>query len=442
MKRFLLAAFGAAMALAGPAWADEALNSAIDQDYPYLRDLYLYLHQHPELSYHEVNSSSRMAEEMRALGFEVTEDVGGYGVVSVMRNGPGPVLLIRTDMDALPVKEQTGLAYASTVITTDDQGNEVPVMHACGHDIHMSSFVGTARRLAALKDSWSGTLIMIDQPAEERGGGAKAMLDAGLFEQFPKPDYNLAFHDAANAPAGAIGYTKGWALASVDSVDLTVFGIGGHGAYPEATKDPIVLSAEIILALQTLVSRETSALDSAVVTVGSIHGGTKHNIIPDRVDLQLTVRSYTDEVRDKLLSGIERIAVNMGRAAGLPEDKLPKVEVIAAEHTPATYNDEALTDRVVAAFRAEGVSDIIREVPPVMGGEDFSRYGRTDDKIPSLIFWVGAVKRDVYQQAEAAGEALPSLHSPFFAPDPEPTIKTAVRAMTVAALELLGKPNP
>ena len=439
MTRFLFSALAAAILLAAPVRADETLDRAVDEDYPYVRDLYLALHQAPELSYHEVNTSKRMAEEMRALGFEVTEDVGGFGVVSVMRNGEGPVVLLRADMDALPVKEQTGLPYASGVTALDDRGNEVPVMHACGHDIHMSAFVGAARRLAALRDAWSGTLIMINQPAEERGGGARAMLEAGLFERFPKPDYNIAFHDAANGPAGAIGFTKGWALANVDSVDLTVFGLGGHGAYPETTKDPVVLAAEIVMALQTLVSRETSALDSAVVTVGSIHGGTKHNIIPDKVELQLTVRSYTDAVRNKLLKGIERIAVNLGRAAGMPEDKLPVVKLVGDEFTPAMYNDEALTDRIVSAFRAEGVSDIIREVPPAMGGEDFSRFGRTEDKIPSLLFWVGAVNREVYRKAEAAGETLPSLHSPFFAPDPEPTLKAATRAMTVAALELLGK---
>jgi len=439
MKRIFLSALAAAWLVAAPARADDALNSAIDADYPYLHDLYVHLHQTPELSYHEVNTSKRMAGEMRLLGFEVTEDVGGFGVVSVMRNGEGPVVMLRADMDALPVKEQTGLAYASTVVALDDAGNEVPVMHACGHDIHMSAFIGAARRLASLKDSWSGTLIMINQPAEERGGGAKAMLEAGLFERFPKPDYNIAFHDAANGPAGAIGYTKGWALASVDAVDVTVYGLGGHGAYPESTKDPVVLAAEIVMALQTLVSREISPLDSAVVTVGVIRGGTKRNIIPDRVEMQLTVRSYTDAARNKLLKGIERIAVNMARAAGLPEDRLPVVTLVADEQTPATYNDEALADRVIGAFRAAGVSDLISEVPPVMGGEDFSRFGRTEDKIPSLIFWVGAVNREVYQKAEAAGAVLPSLHSPFFAPDPEPTIKTATRAMTVAALELLGK---
>ncbi|HXV73331.1 MAG TPA: amidohydrolase, partial [Sphingomonadales bacterium] len=343
MKRLIFGAMAGALFITTPAAGDEALFQAIESDYPYLHDLYISLHQAPELSYFEADTSRRMAEEMRLLGFEVTEDVGGFGVVSVMRNGEGPVVMLRADMDGLPVEEQTGLAYASSAKAIDEKGNEVSVMHACGHDIHMSAFVGAARRLAALKDTWSGTLIMVNQPAEERGAGARMMLEAGLFERFPKPHYNIAFHDAANGPAGAIGYTKGYALANVDSVDVTVFGVGGHGAYPETTKDPVVLSAEIVMALQTLVSREISPLDSAVVTVGSIHGGTKHNIISDRVEMQLTVRSYTDEVREKLLKGIERIAVNMARAAGIPEDRLPVVKTVNDEHTPAMFNDPALS---------------------------------------------------------------------------------------------------
>lgn len=423
-----------------PAWGDEILSRAIDEDYPYLYNLYVDLHRAPELSYFEANTSRRMADEMRALGFEVTEDVGGFGVVSVLRNGLGPVVLLRADMDALPIQEQTGLAYASTVTATDDSGQSVPVMHACGHDIHMSAFVGAARRLAALRNTWSGTLIMINQPAEERGAGARMMLEAGLFERFPKPNYNIALHDAADLPAGSIGYTKGFALANVDSVDITVFGRGGHGARPETTKDPIVLAAEIVGALQTLVSREISPLDDAVVTVGSIHGGTKHNIIPDKVEMQLTVRSYTDAVRETLLKGIERIAVNMARAAGLSEDRLPAVTVLQDEHTPSVYNDPALTERVATALRREAVSNDIREVSPVMVSEDFSRFGRTEDKIPSVIFWVGAINQNLFQAAQKEGRTLPSLHSAFFAPDPEPTIKIATHALTVAALELLAQP--
>ncbi len=439
MPRFLIAIALSLGLLAVPAAADEALYQAIDNDYAYLEDLYLYLHRNPELSYQEQKTMKRIAAELGGLGFEVTENVGGFGLVGVMENGEGPTVLIRTDLDALPLQEQTGLPYASVIRGINQAGEEVSIMHACGHDIHMSAFIGTARRLVELKDTWRGTLVMIGQPAEERGGGARAMLNDGLFERFPLPDYNLALHDWAGAPAGTIGYTSGYALANVDSVDIIVHGIGGHGAYPHTTKDPVVLAAQIVVELQTLVSRVISPLDPGVVTVGSIHGGTKHNIISDKVKLQLTVRSYTDEVRKTLLDGIKRIAENLGRAAGLPEDKLPEVTVREDEHTPSTYNDPALSDRVAKAMRAAGVAGIIREMPPVMGGEDFSEYGRTEEKIPGFIFWIGAVNPEEYATTVAAGGSFPSLHSPFFAPDPEPTIKTGVRAMTIAALELLGK---
>lgn len=421
--------------------ANEALYQAIDEDYAYLEELYLYLHQNPELSYQEEQTMARIAGELRGLGFEVTENVGGFGLVGVLENGGGPTVLIRTDLDALPLKEQTGLPYASVVTGINQVGEQVSVMHACGHDIHMSAFVGTARRLVEMRDQWRGTLVMIGQPAEERGGGAREMLADGLYERFPKPDYNLALHDAASAPAGTVGYTPGYALANVDSVDIIVHGIGGHGAYPHTTKDPVVLAAQIIVDLQTLVSREVSPLDPAVVTVGSIHGGTKHNIISDRVLLQLTVRSYTDEVRKTLLDGIKRIAENQGRVAGLPEDLLPEVTVREDEFTPATYNDPKLVERVTNAMREAGFASVIMETPPVMGGEDFSEYGRTSDKIPGFIFWIGAVDPTVYQETMAAGGTLPSLHSPFFAPAPELTIKTGVKAMTIAALELFAKPE-
>lgn len=381
----------------------------------------------------------KIAAELDGLGFKVTENVGGFGLVGVLENGEGPTVLIRTDLDALPLKEQTGLSYASVAKAINQVGDEVFVMHACGHDIHMSAFIGTARRLVELKDTWRGTLVMIGQPAEERGAGARAMLEDGLYERFPLPDYNLALHDGAGAPAGTVGYTPGYALANVDSVDIIVHGIGGHGAYPHTTKDPVVLAAQIVVELQTLVSRVISPLDPGVVTVGSIHGGTKHNIISDKVTLQLTVRSYTDEVRSTLLDGIKRIAENLGRAAGLPEDKLPEVTVREDEHTPSTYNDPELAERVTDAMRAAGAAGIIKEMPPVMGGEDFSEYGRTEEKIPGLIFWIGAVNPEEYAATVAAGGSFPSLHSPFFAPDPEPTIKTGVRTMTIAALELLAK---
>lgn len=418
--------------------AETGLRAAIEQDYPYLESLYLQLHQNPEISFHEKATAARMAKELRLAGFEVTEHVGGYGVVGVMKNGKGPVILLRTDMDALPVREMTGLSYASKVRTVDDQGNEVSVMHACGHDIHMTVFAGTARRLSTIRNQWQGTIVMIAQPAEERGSGARAMLKDGLFSRFPRPDFNLGLHDSSESPAGTIQYVSGYAMANVDSVDITVHGIGGHGAYPDLSKDPIVLSAQIINALQTLVSREIPPIEAGVVTVGSIHGGTKHNIIPDEVQMQLTVRSYTDKVRDKLLNGIKRIARYHALAMGLPEDKLPEV-TIEDEHTPSLYNDPELTERMSSLLKRTLGDARVSEARPVMGGEDFSEYGRVEPRIPSLFLWLGAVAPEKYQQSKTNGTPLPSLHSPFFAPLPKPTIETGVEVMTTMALELLGK---
>ena len=425
--------------LASGTQADTALQTAIQADYPYLGSLYEHLHKNPELSFHEAKTSERMAAELRNLGFAVTEKVGGYGVVGVLKNGDGPTVMLRTDMDALPILEKTGKPYASTATTIDEHGNTVSVMHACAHDVNMTVFTGTARRLTAMSDQWRGTLVMIAQPAEERGAGARAMLKDGLFERFPRPDYNMALHVSSSYPAGTVIHTKGYVMASVDSVDITVFGVGAHGAYPHRSKDPIVLSAQIINALQTLVSRELKPIDAGVVTVGSIHGGTKHNIIPDKVELQLTVRSYSDEARTRLLDGIKRIAEGQALAMGLPADKLPVVE-IKDESTPSTYNNPELADRIVNALRGK-LSKDIQIVPgePVMGGEDFSQYGRVEPKIPSLFLFIGGVYADKYEAARKTGEVLPSLHSPFFAPDPQPTILTGVEVMTTSALELLGE---
>ncbi|MGK2285164.1 amidohydrolase [Pedomonas sp. V897] len=428
----------AAMLLATPASADP-LRDAIAADLPYLQNLYVDLHKSPELSFHEVKSSARMAAELKKAGFtSVTTGVGGHGVVGVLKNGEGPTLLIRADMDALPVQEQTGLPYASTVTVKDDSGATVPVMHACGHDIHMSAWVGTARRLAALKDQWRGTLVMIAQPAEERGSGASAMLEDGLYERFPKPDHVVALHVNAGIPAGSVGVHAGFAMANVDSVDVTIRGIGGHGAYPHTTKDPVVLAAQIVNALQTLVSRNTNPADPAVVTVGSIHGGTKHNIIPDTVKLQLTVRSYTDEVREQLLSGIRRIAEGQAASFGLPQELWPVVEV-KNENTPAVFNTETQSTRLAEVFKARFGADRVVETTPVMGGEDFARYWRADRSLESTLFWLGAVKQSTWDEAQKSGKTLPSLHSPFFAPDPQPTLATGVEAMTAAALSILGK---
>jgi hippurate hydrolase len=412
------------------------VRTHVEADYNYLQDLYLHCHKNPELSFYEFETSKRMANELREAGFEVTEKVGGNGVVGVLKNGEGPVVLVRADMDALPVKEETGLPYASSVTTEDEAGNTVPVMHACGHDIHMTVWVGAARAMAALREQWSGTLVFIGQPAEERSGGAKEMLKEGLFERFPYPDYGLALHVNANLPAGTVGLTPGYAMANVDMATITVYGKGGHGAQPHQTIDPVVLSARIILALQTIVSREIPASEPAVVTVGSIHGGAKGNVIPDEVTLELTMRSYTDEVRNGIIEKIQRICKGEAMAAGLPESLYPKV-VIRDEYTPALYNDPELTKRAEKAFTAAIGSENISAVPASMVGEDFGRFGRTEPRVAILQYWLGAVDPEKVEEAEANGEKLPSLHSSKFAPLPEPTIKTGVLTMCAGLLEIL-----
>jgi hippurate hydrolase len=413
------------------------IQTRVQEEYPTLEALYKHLHANPELSFQEEKTAKRVATELEQTGFVVTRGVGGYGVVALLKNGNGPTVLVRTDLDALPVTENTGLPYASKIRARDQQGNDVGVMHACGHDIHMTSFIGTARLLCRLREKWRGTLVFIGQPAEERGGGAKAMLADGLFTKFPRPDYGVAWHVAADMPTGAVGYCEGYALANVSSVDLMVRGVGGHGAYPHTTKDPIVIASQIVLALQTIVSREVKPIEAAVVTVGSIHGGTKHNIIPDDVHLQLTVRSYTDAVHEQILRAIERISQNIARAAGVPEDRLPIMKT-GDEFTPSTYNDPPLVKKITKSMQAILGEDKVVMKEPVMGGEDFGRYGRTDDKIPIALFWLGAISPERVQQSLAKNESLPSLHSNLFAPVPEPTIKTGVAAMTAAVLDLLA----
>ena len=437
MRMKLLAAVLMASAMTGAAFAQD-LRRSIRQDMPSLLEIYRDLHAHPELSLQETRSAARMADEARRLGFTVTNGVGGTGVVAVMENGPGPVLMLRADMDALPVEEQTGLPYSSQVRATSLAGGESGVMHACGHDTHMTAWMGTARRLVELRDRWSGTLVMIGQPGEELGLGAKAMLDDGLFTRFPKPSHVIAFHDSAMLPAGTIGYTPGPALANVDSVDIVVRGVGGHGASPHTTRDPIVLASRIVSSLQTLVSRELDPLDSAVVTVGSFHSGTKHNIISDEARLQLTVRSYTPEIRRQLLDGIARISRGEAIAAGIPEDRMPQIS-IEENYTPATVNTEALTRSTAALFTEHFGAERVREVRPIMAGEDFSQFHLADRNIESLIFWVGGVPQAQWDAAQRDGTVLPSLHSPFWAPEPDATISTAVEAMVVASLGVLGR---
>jgi len=419
-----------------------------DAELPSLITIYKDLHTHPELSTHEERSAGVVAKELKAAGAEVTENVGkyekpdlkGFGVIGVMKNGDGPVVAVRTDLDALPVKEETGLPYASTVTTKNDAGQEVGVMHACGHDIHMSTFIGVARALGKLKDKWHGTIIFIGQPAEEAVGGARAMLKDGLYTRWPKPNYVLGFHDNAQLPIGHIGVTEGYTYANVDSVDVTVHGVSGHGAYPHKTKDPIVLSAEIINAWQTIASRENNPLDPIVVTVGSIHGGTKHNIIPDDVKMQLTVRTYKDEVRERVLAAIDRIAKGCATAAGVPSDKMPEVKVLRNEFTPATYNNPDLTKRLVGVWKNSLGAENVEMVDPTMGGEDFSEFSLPDHSIPAVDVHIGAVAPEKVAESKKPGAApLPSLHSSKFAPIPEPTIRTGIITMTSAVLDLMKK---
>ena len=412
--------------------AGEAIEDAIAPQLPSLEKLYFELHQRPELSYHEVETSKRLAAELRSAGFEVTTGVGGTGVVGVLKNGAGPTVLVRTDMDALPVEEKTGRPYASTVRVKDDAGNDVGVMHACGHDIHMTVFTGTAHVLSKLKNDWHGTLLMIAQPAEERGGGARAMLKDGLFTRFPRPDFNLALHTDPNLEAGKIGFREGYVMANVDSLDVTIRGVGGHGAYPHLTKDPIVIAAETIMMLQTVVSRETRPVDAAVVTVGSIHGGTKHNIIPDEVKLQLTVRSYRPEVRDQTLTAIERVVKGVAAAAGVPEDRSPIVHRDPTEFTPSLYNNPELIKRLVPIWKASVGDDHVVDREPEMGGEDFSEYGRVEPKIPSAMFRLGTIDAQRISNGK-----LPGLHSSQYWPAIEPTIRTGVLVMTNSVLELM-----
>jgi amidohydrolase len=407
------------------------------KNYVSLEKLYKHLHQNPELSLHEEKTSALMASELKGLGFELVEKIGGYGLAGILKNGNGPTVLIRTDMDGLPVEEKTGLPYASHARGINAAGSDVSVMHACGHDVHMTVFIGTARALAETKKQWKGTLVMVAQPSEENGFGAEYMFQDKLYDKIPYPDYAIALHNHAGMAAGTVGYNPGPFMASVDMMNITVHGKGGHGAAPHLTVDPIVLSAQMILAFQTIVSREINPLESAVVTVGSIHGGTVHNIIPDDVKLQLTLRSYSPEVRKQIITAIENKSRHLALLAGMPEDKLPEI-TINDPKTPATINDKELTTRLSNLFiKTFGEANVML-MPPSMVGEDFSRFGMQPRKVPISMFWLGTVDPVVLAKAKADGTALPSLHAATFAPLPEPTIKTGIKAMTVATLDLFG----
>lgn len=427
-----------AYAILGQKNIQNQVDAIVESDYPRLDELYKYLHANPELSNMEKNTSARVAKELREVGFEVTENVGGYGVVGVLKNGAGKTILVRADMDGLPIKEETGLPYASKTITKDDKDTDQPAMHACGHDIHISVMLGTAKTLAQLKNQWKGTLVFIGQPAEEKVQGAMRMLKDGLYTRFPKPDYCLSLHASAALPAGKVGYCPEYAMANVNSVNITVYGEGGHGAYPHNTKDPIVLSAYLITQIQTIVSRQTSPFEPCVVTVGSIHGGSKHNIIPNEVKLLLTLRSYSEKVRDNTIESIKKIAKGLAIASGLPENKYPKVE-IDNETGFALYNDPTLTDKVVKSLKSAIGEKNVEKVPPVMAAEDFGELGKVKPAIPTMLYWLGTIKQETYDEAQSTGLQLPPLHSSLYAPIPEPSIKTGIKTMSKAVLDLLGE---
>lgn len=428
-----------------PLAGQTSLNQKIDSNIQDWVGTYKHLHQNPELSTQEKETSAFVADALKKLGYDVTDhfgdyenaDLTSYGIVAVMQNGPGPTVYVRTELDALPVKEKTAVPYASQV-TVKRAGGDVGVMHACGHDLHMTVFLGTAKLLAESKSQWSGTVVMIGQPAEEAIGGAKAMIKAGLFTKFPKPDYVLALHDNALLAAGKVAWKEGTMLAGSDSVDITVRGYGGHGAAPHTTKDPILIASEMVVMLQTIVSREMNPLQPTVITVGSFHSGTKHNIIPDDAHLQLSVRTMTPEQREKALEAIKRVANGVAFAAGVPADLMPIVE-FSKDHVPATVNDPALTKRVAGALDESLGKENVLPADPIMASEDFSLYALADPKPPIMMFWLGAVDPQKIQDAKEKGTRLPSLHSSEFLPLPEPAIRTGVKAMTTAVEELLKK---
>ncbi len=414
-----------------------AVDQQVASDLDTLLAFYTDLHTHPELSLNEHKSSTKIAARLTSMGYDVTTDVGGTGVVGLMRNGSGPTVLVRGDMDALPIMEETGLAYASQVRVKNATDQTVGVMHACGHDVHQTCLVGTASLLAKFKDRWRGTVMIIAQPAEEIGAGARMMIEDGLFSRFPKPDSCIALHVSASHPAGVVSYTPGWALANVDSVDITIFGRGGHGSRPHETVDPVLIASHVVVALQSIVSRRLDPTLPGVITVGSIHAGSKHNIISNEAKLQITVRSYADEVRKLLLDGIREVTINTARALGCEKD--PSVVFRDHEFTPSTYNDPALTEAAAGVFAQVIGSDRVVERDAVMGGEDFSRYMR-ELKVPGLIFWLGSVPQERYDASlKTGGTPLPSLHSSKYYPDPKPTIETGVRCLTSLALSLLDK---
>ena len=431
------AALAAVLFAPAPAFADAAVKAAVKADYDsHLGALFTHFHQNPELSFLEVETAKRMAAELKKAGAEVHTGVGGTGVVGVMRNGSGPTLMLRADMDGLPLPEKSGLPYASKVMQKGQDGQVYPVTHACGHDTHITAMVGTARRLAAMKNRWKGTVLFVVQPAEERVGGAKAMLADGLYSRFPKPDYALAFHVAAELPTGKISASEGLQYSSADSIDIMVPGIGTHGASAHMGKDPVYIASQIVVALQSIASREIGPLEPGVVTVGAFHAGTKHNIISDRADLQVTVRANNEKTRAQIIAAVDRIAKGVAKANGMPDDKLPVVKV--TEGTPTTINDAALARRMNAAFARDlGANVMVPFVQKNMGAEDFSYFVQPDLGVPGYYFAVGGTPQAAFDAEKTGGPAVPGHHSPLFKIAPEPAITLGTEAMVMAALELL-----
>jgi len=414
-----------------PRAGDGANAAQVDAIYPDIEKLYMDLHRNPELAFHEQRTAATLVARVKALGFEVTTGVGGTGIVAILRNGPGPVVMLRTELDALPIEEKTGLPFASTVKTKTDAGEVVPVGHMCGHDLHMSAWAGTAQLMAKNREHWHGTLMLVGQPAEEIVAGATAMLRDGLFTRFPKPEYALGMHVEHTLPAGVIGFHSGYFRANSTGLDLTVYGKGGHGAFPQGAIDPVVIAARIVLGLQTIVSRENNPLDPAVITVGSIHGGSASNIIPDQVKLQITVRSLDPAVHKRLLAAIERQARGEALAANAPQQPL----IETRSNTDAVYNDPEVTQRMVAAARAALGADRVVEMPAQMGGEDFSQFGLAG--VRAVLLHVGAVDAATLEDSHRSGVPVPGVHSPLWAPVREPTIKAAISAETAILMDLL-----
>ena len=415
----------------------KSIEESIKKDIPYLKSLYLDIHQNPEISLMEKETSKKLANELEKIGFEVTRNFGGYGVVGIFKNGNGPTILYRTDMDALPMKEKTGLSYASQIITKNFDGNDVGTMHSCGHDMHMTVWTGTARALVERKNEWKGTIIMIGQPAEEIGAGAAMMLNEGLFEKYPIPDYGIALHSSPTIPSGKVGFGKGYTMANTESVDIKVFGQGAHGASPHMSIDPIVTASIIVMELQTIVSRNINPLDDAVITVGSFQGGTKHNIIPDEVKLQLTIRTYKEEVRKLIHKRIKEICNGIASSMGLDKSQWPEV-IIPEKYTPANFNDSKLVDLMMNSSKEIiGANNVIVS-DPQMVGEDFSRFGNTKEKIPTVLYWLGTVPDDRMKKYETGNYALPGLHSPFYYPEIEQSIITGIKVNTQAMIKIFN----